>query len=130
APDEVAGRDRAEKISSERDDRADEKRQRARRAGVVLICDNEKKTHARFLFSASCFSILPSGRQLITSSRVRQPLRASATPNQSICKPSGLCASGLIAHFTRFSFASGHQRQSMSSRFGCAFSSITVPVSA
>ena len=40
------------------------------------------------------------------------------------------CASGLITHFTPFSFASGHQRQSRSSRFGAALISIHVPVSA
>ena len=40
------------------------------------------------------------------------------------------CASGLMAHLTPFSLASGHQRQSISSRRGLALSSMMVPVSA
>ena len=56
--------------------------------------------------------------------------RAAATPNQRCCRPAVECASGLITQRTPFSFASGHQRQSMSRREGLAFSSIQVPFAA
>ena len=75
-------------------------------------------------------SILPSGRQLTTSAFVSQPLRAMPIPNRTSCKRSVRCASGLITHFTPFSFASGHHRQSRSSRFGAAFNSTHVPFAA
>src|SRR5437763_1792846 len=82
----------------------------------------------RFAFSTA--SIFASGKQFTTSSFISQPLRAAPMPNHKSCKRAVRWASGLITHRTPFSFASGHQRQSRSSRFGAALSSIQVPVSA
>src|SRR5438067_1135888 len=81
-------------------------------------------------FACKADSILPSGRQFITSDFVSQPFRAMPTPNHKSCNRSVRCASGLITHLTPCCFASGHQRQSRSSRFGAALSSIQVPVAA
>src|SRR5438309_5024930 len=72
----------------------------------------------RFVFSS--VSIFASGKQFTTSSFVSQPLRAAPMPNHKSCKRAVRWASGLITHRTPFSFASGHQRQSRSSRFGAA----------
>ena len=71
-----------------------------------------------------------SGRVLITSFFVSQPLRAEPMPKTRSWSPAVEWASGLIEHRTPFSLASGHQRQSMSSRRGLALSSMIVPVSA
>src|SRR5579862_1607324 len=90
----------------------------------------EKESHFRERLAARRPSTFPSGRQLMTSAFVSHPLRAAATPNQRCCKRAVSCASGLMTHFTPFSFASGHQRQSISSRRGFPFSSMIVPVSA
>src|SRR5207253_1885706 len=82
----------------------------------------------RFVFSSA--SIFASGKQFTTSSFVSQPLRAAPMPNHKSCKRAVRWASGLITQRTPFPLASGHQRQSRSSRFGAALSSIQVPVSA
>src|SRR2546421_598880 len=84
----------------------------------------------RVRFARNARSIFPSGRQFITSVFVSQPLRATPIPNHKSRKRSVRWASGLITHFTPFSLASGHQRQSRSSRFGAALSSTQMPVSA
>ncbi len=102
--------------------------------GIPRCARNDKVAAAaqRYFsrFFASSISIFPSGRQFITSAFVSQPLRATPMPKRNSCKRSTRCASGLMTHFTPFSFASGHQRQSRSSRFGAALISIHVPVSA
>src|SRR5260370_32585554 len=59
---------------------------------------------------------------------IRRPPRSTLFPYTTLFR--SRCASGLMTHLTPFSFASGHQRQSRSSRFGAAFSSIQVPVAA
>ena len=82
----------------------------------------------RSRFCLSNFFTSLNGKQLMTSPRVNQPLRAISIPNQRSCRLRTECASGLMAHRTPCSLASFQNRQSISNRRGFAFNSMNVPV--
>src|SRR5277367_54681 len=79
--------------------------------------------YAAFILARS-FSPSLSGRQLMTSVLVSQPLRAMPMPTAMNWRSGMLWASGLMAHLTPSSLACFQRRQSMSRRYGWALISM------
>ena len=83
------------------------------------------------LFGMSVYAAAIAIRKAMDLRRARRATLAFSAPfSKALEEEDFESASGLIEHFTPFDFASGHQRQSMSSRHGEQFSSMIVPVSA
>ena len=98
----------------------------AAREGCARICGQIQRVR----FRASSLSIFPE-RQAIHHIAFLQPSFArGADAEPEVLQPIDGVGIGIDDALHALFFASGHQRQSRSSRFGAALSSIHVPVSA